>query len=167
MRHPHSPASPSMRGQGTAGKALIDVRRLAALDMYGRHGNKRRRRLILAEFVLAAIDVPLLGLAILRAASSAPQALLGAYLIGVGLNFIPLALHAISMARADRLDAELAGLDVQAELKHYTARQLFIGIPALMLILGPVQAAASRRVRRNLGPSNNANRCQSRPSRAV
>ena len=136
-----------MRGQVNVGKAVMDVRRLAALDMYGRRGSKRRRRLILAEFVLAAIDVPLFGLAILRAAASAPEALFGAYMIGVGLNFVPFALHAVSLARAGRLGAELADVDVPAELRRYTAKQLFIGIPMLVLILGTVQAAASRRAR--------------------
>ena len=58
-----------MSRQAHAGKTLIDVRRLAAIDIYGRHGSKRRRRLILAEFVLAAIDVPLLGLTIVLAPS--------------------------------------------------------------------------------------------------
>jgi hypothetical protein len=88
----------------------MDVRRLAAADMYGRLGNRRRRRLILAEFTLAAIDIPVLGLAILRAASSPLRVPLGAYLIGVGLNHVPLALHAISLSRAGRLDAELSGV---------------------------------------------------------
>jgi hypothetical protein len=134
-----------MSRQAYAGKTLINVRRLAAIDMYGRHGSKRRRRLILAEFVVAAIDIPMLGLAIVLAASSAPRALLGAYLIGVGLNFIPLALHAISMSRAGRLGTELADVDIVAELRRYTAKQLFIGIPLLVLTLGVVQFAASRR----------------------
>jgi hypothetical protein len=134
-----------MSRQANAGKTLIDVRRLAAIDMYGRHGSKRRRRLILAEFVLAAIDLPLLGLAIVRVGSSAPRVLLGAYLIGVGLNFVPLALHAISMSRAGRLGTELAGVDVAAELRRYTAKQLFIGIPLLVLTLGSVQFAVNRR----------------------
>jgi len=53
-----------MRRQAGAGQTVIDVRRLAAIDMYGRHGRQRRRRLILAEFVLAAIGIPLLGLTI-------------------------------------------------------------------------------------------------------
>ena len=134
-----------MSRQAHAGKTLIDVRRLAAIDMYGRHGSKRRRRLVLAEFVLAAIDIPLLGLAIVLAASSAPRVLLGAYLIGVGLNFVPLALHGISMSRASRLGTELADVDVAAELRRYTAKQLFIGIPLLVLTLGVVQFAVSRR----------------------
>jgi hypothetical protein len=133
-----------MSRQADAGKTLIDVRRLAAIDMYGRHGSKRRRRLILAEFVLASIDIPLLGLTIVLA-PSVPRVFLGAYLIGVGLNFVPLALHAISMSRAGRLGAELAGVDVAAELRRYTAKQLFIGIPLLVLTLGVAQFATGRR----------------------
>ena len=133
-----------MNHQEHTGKTLIDVRRLAAIDMYGRHGSKRRRRLILAEFVLAAIDIPLLGLTLVQAAS-VPRVFLGAYLIGVGLNFVPLGLHAISLSRAGRLGTELAGVDIAAELRRYTAKQLFIGIPLFVLILGVVQFAMSRR----------------------
>jgi len=133
-----------MSRQAPPGKTLIDVRRLAAIDMYGRHGSKRRRRLILAEFVLAAIDIPLLGLTLVQAAS-VPRVFLGAYLIGVGLNFVPLGLHAISLSRAGRLGTELAGVDVAAELRRYTAKHLFIGIPLLKLVFGVAQFAPSRR----------------------
>ena len=133
-----------MSRQAPPGKTLIDVRRLAAIDMYGRHGSKRRRRLILAEFVLAAIDIPLLGLTLVLA-PSLPRVFLGAYLIGVGLNFVPLGLHAISLSRAGRLGTELAGVDVAAELRRYTAKHLFIGIPLLMLVFGVAQFAPSRR----------------------
>ena len=133
-----------MSRQAPPGKTLIDVRRLAAIDMYGRHGSKRRRRLILAEFVLAAIDIPLLGLTLVQAAS-VPRVFLGAYLIGVGLNFVPLGLHAISLSRAGRLGTELAGVDVAAELRRYTAKHLFIGIPLLMLVFGVAQFATGRR----------------------
>ena len=133
-----------MSNQAGAGNAPLDVHRLAAADMYGRHGSKRRRRLILAEFVLASIDIPLLGLAFVLA-PSLPRILFGAYLIGVGLNFVPLALHAISMSRTGRLDTELADVDVAAELRRYTAKQFLIGIPLLVLILGVVQFATSTR----------------------
>jgi len=50
-----------MRHQANAGKALTDVRRPVAVDTHGRRGG--RRRLIPADFVLAAIGIPLLGLA--------------------------------------------------------------------------------------------------------
>lgn len=141
-----------MTDQAAAGKALLDVRRLAAVDMYGRRGGKGRRRLILAEFVLAAVDVPLVGLAMSLAASSASSALLGVYLIGVGLNYVPLALHAISLARPGRLGAELAGVDVNAELRRYSARQLFLAVPLLVLILGAAQLAACSRPAGAPGP---------------
>src|SRR5215468_9703183 len=131
-------------------KRLIDVRRLAAVDLHGRRGTKRRRRLILAEFVLAAIGMPLLGIAILLAASSTPRFLLGAYLTGAGLNYVPLALQAISLSRAGKLGAELADVDTGAELRQYTAKQILIGIPLLLLILGTVQFAVRRRAPRSL-----------------
>jgi hypothetical protein len=127
-----------------ASKALLDVRRLAAVDLHGRRGTKRRRRLILAEFVLAAIDIPLLGLDIMLAASSAPQVLFGAYLTGIGLNYVPLALHGISLSRAGHLDAELAGAGAGAELRRYAAKQFVLAIPLLVLILGAVQAVSRR-----------------------
>ena len=131
-----------MRLPAHAGRTLIDVRRLAAVDMYGRHGSKRRRRLILAEFLLAAIDIPMLGLATLLAASSAPWVLFGGYLIGIGLNYAPLALHAISLSRSAKLDAELARMEVGEELRRYAAKQLLIAVPLLVLILGAAQSAA-------------------------
>lgn len=134
-----------MRPPAHAGRTLIDVRRLAAVDMYGRRGTKRRRRLILAEFMLAAIGIPVLGLATLLAASSAPWALLGGYLTGIGLNYAPLALHAIPLSRAGKLDAELAGVDTGAELRRYAVKQLLIAVPLLVLILGAAQAVACRR----------------------
>jgi hypothetical protein len=139
-----------MMRYANASKALIDVRRLAAVDLYGRRGSKRRRRLVLAEFVLAAIDIPLLGVATLLAASSAPWVLFGAYLTGIGLNYIPLALHAISLSRVGKLDAERAGVDAGAELRRYAAKQFLIAVPLLVLILGAMQAAVSRSAPRSL-----------------
>jgi len=71
----------------------------------------------------------------------APQVLLGACLTGIGLNYVPLAFHAVSLSRAGQLDAELADVDVGAELRPYSAKQLFIAIPLLVLILGAAQAS--------------------------
>jgi hypothetical protein len=93
--------------------------------MFGRRGAQHRRRLVLAEIVVAAVDVPLVGLAIALAAS-ALWVLFAIYLIGVGLNYVPLALYAVSLARAGQHDTELVGVDVGAELRRYTARQAFL-----------------------------------------
>ena len=35
--------------------SAVDVRRLAAIDMYGTRGTTRRRRIILTEFIAGAI----------------------------------------------------------------------------------------------------------------
>jgi hypothetical protein len=68
--------------------------------------------------------------AIALAATSAPRVLFGAYLTGIGLNYVPLAFHAISLSRASKPDAELADVDVVAELRRYTAKQLLHRHPA-------------------------------------
>jgi hypothetical protein len=50
------------RGCDSAG---VDVRRLAAIDMYGLFGTRRRRRVILAEFVFGAVVMVGAGAAII------------------------------------------------------------------------------------------------------
>ena len=51
--------------------SLVDVRRLAAIDMYGSAGTRLRRRLILAEFVVGAAGGMAIGLlAALRSTAS-------------------------------------------------------------------------------------------------
>jgi hypothetical protein len=114
------------------------------VDTYGRRGKKARRRLILGEFVLAAIGMPTLGLVIVLTASSVRWGLLGAYLIGVGLNYLPLALKAISLARAGNLEAEVR-LDVGAQLRRYTRMQAFLLVPLFILICGAQHFVAGRR----------------------
>jgi hypothetical protein len=56
---------------------VMDVRRLAAIDMYGTRGTVRRRRIILAEFVLGVLAMVAFGIWLLGRASSA-----GGYLLG-------------------------------------------------------------------------------------
>jgi hypothetical protein len=50
---------------------VTDVRRLAAIDMYGARGTVRRRRIILAEFVLGVLAMVAFGSWLLGRASSA------------------------------------------------------------------------------------------------
>jgi hypothetical protein len=134
-----------MTYQSGGSNTFIDPRRFAAVDIYGRRGGKARRRLILAEFVLAAIGMPTLGLVIVLAASSVLWVLLGVYLIGMGLNYLPLALNAISLTPAGNLEAEVAGLDVGAQLRRYTRTQAFLLVPLFILICGAQHFVAGRR----------------------
>jgi hypothetical protein len=61
--------------------------------------------------------------------------LVGAWVAGVGVNYVPLALFAASLSRPGALNAELAGADVRAELRRYSYMQLWIVVPLLLAVL--------------------------------
>jgi hypothetical protein len=118
---------------------LLDVRRLAAVDMYGTAGTSRRRRIITAEYLLGAIMCPAVGISVLHARPAPATAILGIWLVGVGVNYIPLALHAVSLLRQGTLDTEVAGTDMRLELRRYGVKQLWIAVPFLLAILAIAQ----------------------------
>ena len=117
----------------------MDVRRLAAIDMHGLHGTLFRRRIILAEFLLGAAGGIAIGVLILLSSPSAGFAVLAVWVVGVGINYVPLALYALAFYRPGALEAELAGADVRAELRHYTASQFWIAVPLLFPVLAAAQ----------------------------
>jgi hypothetical protein len=118
---------------GTVG--LVDVRRLAAVDMYGSAGSRLRRRLILAEFVVGAAGGIALGLLVAFRGTSVGRRLIGAWIVGIGINYVALAVRAASLSRRGVLDAELAGVDVWRELRRYSYLQFWIVVPLLMAVL--------------------------------
>lgn len=126
---------------------LVDVRRLAAVDMHGLAGTRLRRRVILAEFIVGAVGCMVLGLLAATRANGAQWRVLGAWLAGIGVNYVALTLHALSLSRAGALDAELAGVDVGRELRRYTYLQVWIVVPLLLLVL------ALRQIRHRPQPS--------------
>jgi hypothetical protein len=115
--------------------ALVDVRRLAAIDMHGTAGTRLRRRLIVTEFAVGAAAGLALGLFMVAAASSGPGRLLGAWISGIGVNYIALALQAASLLRPGALDAELAGADIGSDLRRYSYLQVWIFVPLLVAVL--------------------------------
>lgn len=117
----------------------VDVRRLAALDMHGLAGTLLRRRIILAEFVLGAVGCVVIGLITATRAPAVGWRVLGVWLVGIGINYGALALHAVWLSRAGALDRELAGVDVPTELRRYAFLQLWIVVPLLLVILAPGQ----------------------------
>jgi len=118
--------------------ALLDVKRLAALDMWGSAGSMWRRRLIRAEFFLGAIGCTFLGLlALLR--GSGWMAVVGVWLVGVGINYLPLALHAQSLSSQGALETELAGVDTRRELRRAGVQQLWIAVPLAVAIAAVAQ----------------------------
>lgn len=111
----------------------VDVRRLAAVDMHALKGTDLRRRVITAEFVLAAVGGVAIGLYLLLGVGGTVSTAVGLYAIGVGANYVPLAVHALSLRRPARLREELRGVDLDGELRYYTVAQFWVFVPLIFL----------------------------------
>jgi uncharacterized membrane protein len=118
---------------------LPDIRRLAAIDLHGAHGTRARRRVILAEFGFGAVGGTGLGVFVAAAGLGVGWTIFGVWLAGTCLNYVPLALQAVSLSRPGRLAAELGGADVRSELRRYTKAQFWIVVPLLFCVLAIVQ----------------------------
>ncbi|MFE2070405.1 hypothetical protein ACFXDH_49960 [Streptomyces sp. NPDC059467] len=112
----------------------MNVRRLAAIDMYGTRGTTRRRRIILAEFTVAAVALVAFGVWLLMRATGPGSSVLGAWMFAAGLNYIPLAAYAVVLSRPGALDAELAGVDTDRELRRYSILQFWIVVPLSLVV---------------------------------
>ncbi len=119
--------------------ARLDVRRLAALDMHGARGTRRRRRLILVEFALATVGAAALGAWALTS-GGAVGVILGVWSLGIAANYLPLTLHVIGLWRQDALHAELAGVNLRAQLREYTRAQAWLLVPFWVAALALAQA---------------------------
>lgn len=117
----------------------MDVRRLAALDMHGTRGTRRRRRLILGEFALATAGGAALGAWALTS-GGAVGVILGVLSLGIAANYLPLTLHVIALWRQPALDAELAGINLRAELREYSRAQAWLVVPFWVAALALAQA---------------------------
>jgi hypothetical protein len=106
----------------------LDVRRLAALDMWGTAGTARRRRIIRAEFFLGVLGCTGLGSYVLLTGSGGMLAV-GAWLVGAGINYVPLAWQAQLLSTPGALEDELAGVDIRRALRQAGVRQLWIAVP--------------------------------------
>jgi ABC-type Fe3+-siderophore transport system permease subunit len=101
--------------------------------------SKASPRVILAEFILGAVGGVVIGLLTATRASGAGWRVFGVWLAGIGVNYVTLALHAVSLSRPGALDAELAGVDVGGELRQYTYLQAWIVVPLLLAVLAVLQ----------------------------
>jgi hypothetical protein len=119
---------------------LLGVRRLAAIDMHGVAGTRRRQRVILAEFVLGAVVGVIIGVWVAVLAGPPGWQAFGAWVAGIGVNYAALAWHAVSLSRPGALDAELAGVDVPRELRRYSLLQFWVVVPLLLGILAVGQS---------------------------
>jgi hypothetical protein len=113
---------------------VVDVRRLAALDMWGSAGSRRRRRVIRIEFFVGAAGCFVLGALVVASASSVLWLAMGFWLVGVGLNYVPLALYAQALSRPGVLEDELRDADMAREIRRAGVQQLWIAVPCAVAI---------------------------------
>ena len=116
----------------------MEVRRLAALDMWGTAGSLRRRLVIRLEFYAGAFGCLVLGAAVVASASGV-WFLVGVWLLGAGVNYVPLALYARALFRPGALEAELRGADTRRELRRAGVQQLWIAVPCAVAIAAVLQ----------------------------
>ena len=112
---------------------MLNVRRLAAADMWGTRGSPLRRRLIRIEFFVGVVGCMALGALALLMASGWWLAV-GAWLVFIGLNYVPLAAYAQALSRSGALEAELAVIDISRELRRAGRDQLWILVPLAVVL---------------------------------
>jgi hypothetical protein len=103
--------------------------------MYGARGTARRPRIILAEFIAGSVAMAF-GVWLTAFSVDPGGRALGVWVIGAGLNYVPLAACTIALNQPAALEAELAGVD--------SILQLWIFVPLSLVILA-VRSAVSRR----------------------
>ncbi|HEX6060703.1 MAG TPA: hypothetical protein VF001_01430 [Candidatus Limnocylindria bacterium] len=115
---------------------LIEIRKLAAADMAWAGPRK-----IFAEYVLGVLLPLALGVLSLRAGLAADgpwwQLLLGLGLLGIGANYVPLALHAFDLIRRDRVEIE--GRPEIAHARRYGTQQVMLIVPFLVFVIAIAQ----------------------------
>jgi hypothetical protein len=114
---------------------MLNVRRLAAVDMHGVAGTRRRQSIVGAEFFAGAVGGASLGIWIAVAGTTVGWQLFGAWIAGIGVNYAALAWQAVLLWGPGALKAELAGVDLGRELRRYSYLQLWIVVPFLLAVL--------------------------------
>jgi hypothetical protein len=110
--------------------------------MYGTRGTRRRRRIILAEFVVGVLAMVGFGIWVLTHTSDLGGRAVGLWFIGAGLNYAPLAAYALILSRPGALEAELAGVDPGQELRRYGVLQVWILVPLALIVFAGRDALA-------------------------
>jgi hypothetical protein len=110
----------------------------------GSSGRPARRRLIRIEFITGAVACSALGIAAIATVQSSLGLALGVWLLGAGANYVPLVLHAESLAAPGRLRAEIRVL-VCRDLQRAAIDQLWIAVPFALALSALSRPAPGRR----------------------
>ena len=108
----------------------FSVRGLAAIDLHGARETVLHRRLVLAEFVAASI----LGLVVggwTIARGGGAGWLIGGALLGIGANYLALAIYAVELSRSGGVRAQVARLGdlPSAQRYYYGVAQIRLLVP--------------------------------------
>lgn len=117
---------------------------MAAVDMHGGKGRPGRAVVITGQFLFGAVAGTLFGLFVVVTGAGLGWKLIGVGLIGVGLNYVPLARHALALRAPGALVAELDGLDVEAEQRRYAVHQLWVCLPLAVVVFDRRQVEGAR-----------------------
>ncbi len=116
---------------------MVNIRKLAAVDM-----TLNGTRFIIAEFAIGIVLSLILGSLSIRAGLSGTipvgwEIVIGFWIIGIALNYIPLFIYAVILARNGTVKEE--GQPELAQVKRYSIQQVIILIPLFVAVLAIVQ----------------------------
>ncbi len=129
---------------------MINVRKLAAIDL-----QFLGPKIILTEFGLGVVGSAALGLLTIRTGiqrfHSRPMIVFGAYLFLLGINYVPLLIHAICMVHDGSALNEIAGelRDKGTAFRKYRRQSLWLLVPVVVPMAAIVQALQRRRTARH------------------
>jgi hypothetical protein len=120
--------------------SVIEIRKLAALEVLF-----LGPKLVVVEYACGVLLSAGLGIFVLVRGHTLWQTLVGAYLICLGLNYLPLLLHAIALRDPQAARAVIEGElgDTRKTFSRYRSQSLFLLVPLLVAIVGVSQ---SRRI---------------------
>jgi hypothetical protein len=115
----------------------FNPRKLAAIDIFF-----LGPKVIIAEFAAGVLLSSALGAFVLYRGQSAWQSILGLYLISLGVNYVPMLVYAVAIARWHSAEAELGEelIDKRRAMAKYRRQSLLLLIPLLAPILALLRA---------------------------
>lgn len=115
---------------------MMNIRRLAAVDLSG-----LGPKVIIPEFACAVVGAPALGVLTLLRSTSLEGAAFGLALIGLGVNYVPLLIHAVDLVRRSAVNATMAdeALDRRALFAKYRKESLWLLLPFVVGIAALAQ----------------------------
>ena len=121
-------------------RAVIEIRRLAAVDIAFLGS-----RFILAEFSIGVFGSLGLGFLTLLRTHSLGGTVFGAYLVSIGVNYVPLLVHAIDIVRHGTAHQEIADElpEKHRVFRKYRRQSLLLLVPLVVPILAIVQCRSS------------------------